>query len=246
MAANVLLFLFLFYLLLCQLFSLLYFASTVVGNYVSGKFGFFFCGCQWSTRRSAAKNFTFTCTSCRTSLASVASCGHEWSALPRIVVVVTGAAIWLPTGVAFINHKTITERAAASAAGPHVARLCYVCVCLCVVWESAPTRVLCSLGSKSRSQSHLPPHLTLPPPCPTLSPSLPLLSALSHCVVHWKNSCLQAISSLLFIYLCFMQLKTLDSNEPPACARSVIKIIIVIIRDIIIAIIAKTNRAGFA
>lgn len=45
-----------------------------------------------------------------------------------------------------------------------------LCVSVCCL-ESAPTRVLCSLGSKSRSQSHLPPHLTLPPSFSSLSPA---------------------------------------------------------------------------
>lgn len=119
---------------------------------------------KYTTKRR--QNFTFTCTSPtqHTSL-HLFLLGHEWSARCWQLVVI--CELWLPTGVAFINHKTITRSVRRGPSGSnhvvgsaHVARL-LLPLPLLAFWESAPTRVLCSLGSESRRQSSTSP---FPPP----------------------------------------------------------------------------------
>lgn len=127
-------------------------------NYVSGKFGVFsiysslssllpslHLFCLWlkyttrrdrwrekeRDRRSAAKNFTFTCTSI--ALLAAMNEASLWSGERGEAAGsgqrerLAGTAIWLPAGVAF--HQSRAARLSVS-------------LSLSLGWESAPTRVL--------------------------------------------------------------------------------------------------------
>lgn len=136
----------------CCCFLFICFAFAVLENYVSGKFGVFsiysslptlLLFCLWlkyttrrdrwrekeRDRRSAAKNFTFTCTSI--ALLAAMNEASQWSGERGEAAGsgqrerLAGTAIWLPAGVAF-----------------HQSRAARLSVSLSLGWESAPTRVL--------------------------------------------------------------------------------------------------------